>query len=138
MRIKKDEYEHFVVYRGILNDRVFLADSIRGNIRLSICEFSRQWTDGAVLVVAKAVRKASGRCAAAGTLPRLGTAGASSRAARTGLNYGAVVAAPAAGSAHVRWVERSEPTIGIKLRNPRVIRHEKEAKDGTLIFADLR
>jgi uncharacterized protein len=57
VRIKKDDFEHFVVYRGILNDRVFLADPVRGNIRLPICEFAEQWTDGAVLVVAKPVEK---------------------------------------------------------------------------------
>jgi uncharacterized protein len=57
VRIKKDDFEHFVVYRGILNDRVFLADPIRGNLRLSICRFAEQWTDGAVLVVAKPVEQ---------------------------------------------------------------------------------
>jgi uncharacterized protein len=57
VRIKKDDFEHFVVYRGMLNDRVFLADPIRGNIRLSLCCLAEQWTDGAVLVVAKPVDK---------------------------------------------------------------------------------
>jgi len=53
VRIKKDEYEHFVVLRGLVNDRIFLADPIRGNLRLSLCEFLQQWTDWTVLVVAK-------------------------------------------------------------------------------------
>ena len=53
VRIKKRDYEHFVVYRGLINDRVFLADPMRGNLRLSICEFSQQWPDRAILVVAK-------------------------------------------------------------------------------------
>ena len=53
VRLKQDEYEHFVVLRGMLEDRVFLADPIRGNIRMYVCEFSRQWPDRAVLVVVK-------------------------------------------------------------------------------------
>jgi predicted double-glycine peptidase len=53
VRIAKDDYEHFVVVRGVVLDRVFLADPIRGNVRMSVDEFSRQWTDGAILVMAK-------------------------------------------------------------------------------------
>jgi predicted double-glycine peptidase len=53
LRIEKDGYEHFVVYRGIVDDRVFLADPIRGHVRLSIHEFAQQWTDNTVLVVVK-------------------------------------------------------------------------------------
>ena len=43
----------FSVFRGVLNDRVFLADSVRGQVRMPIQEFARRWTDGAILVVAK-------------------------------------------------------------------------------------
>jgi predicted double-glycine peptidase len=53
VRIKTEEYEHFVVYRGIVDDRVFLADPVRGNIRIPIQQFAREWTDGVVLVVVK-------------------------------------------------------------------------------------
>jgi uncharacterized protein len=53
VRIEKEGYEHFVVFRGIRDDRVFLADPIRGNIRLPANEFLQQWTDGTILVVAK-------------------------------------------------------------------------------------
>lgn len=53
LRIKLDGFEHFVVYRGIVDDRVCLADPIRGNLRLSVEEFLQQWTDGAILVVVK-------------------------------------------------------------------------------------
>jgi predicted double-glycine peptidase len=53
VRIEKDSYDHFVVFRGIQDDRVFLADPIRGNIRLQASEFLQQWTDGTILVVAK-------------------------------------------------------------------------------------
>jgi len=53
VRIKKDDFEHFVVYRGIVDDRVFLADPIRGNIRMPCEEFARLWTDGVILVIVK-------------------------------------------------------------------------------------
>lgn len=53
VRLKKDEFEHFVVFRGIKDDRVFLADSIRGNLRISVNQFMQQWTDGAILVIVK-------------------------------------------------------------------------------------
>ena len=53
VRIEKNDYEHFVVFRGLANDRVFLADPIRGNVRVSFSEFARQWPDRAILVVAK-------------------------------------------------------------------------------------
>jgi hypothetical protein len=53
VRIKEDQYDHFVVLRGLVNDRIFLADPTRGNIRVPICKFSEQWEDRAILVVAK-------------------------------------------------------------------------------------
>jgi predicted double-glycine peptidase len=53
IRIVKDDYAHFVVYRGALNDRVYLADPLRVNIRLSFVRFAQQWTDGVILVIAK-------------------------------------------------------------------------------------
>lgn len=54
VRIKRQDYEHFVVFRGVVGDRVFLADPIRGNVRQSFQSFLKEWTDGVVLVVAKA------------------------------------------------------------------------------------
>jgi len=36
-------YRHFAVLRGVKEDRVFLADPSRGNIRLSIKEFVSEW-----------------------------------------------------------------------------------------------
>lgn len=36
-------YRHFAVLRGIKEDRVFLADPSRGNIRLSVGDFSKEW-----------------------------------------------------------------------------------------------
>jgi predicted double-glycine peptidase len=47
------DYKHFVVYRGFDGALVYLADPIRGNIRLPAGEFQEQWQANAVLVVAK-------------------------------------------------------------------------------------
>lgn len=47
------DYDHFVVYRGSDNYYVYLADPIRGNIRLPAWEFLEQWQKNAVLVLAK-------------------------------------------------------------------------------------
>ena len=44
VRIEKHGYKHFVVFRGVVEDRVFLADPIRGNVRLSVDEFMKQWS----------------------------------------------------------------------------------------------
>ncbi len=44
VRIEKNDYKHFVVFRGIVEDRVFLADPIRGNLRMDVIEFNKQWT----------------------------------------------------------------------------------------------
>jgi len=41
--IETKNYKHFAVLRGIKEDRVFLADPSRGNIRLPIKEFMRVW-----------------------------------------------------------------------------------------------
>jgi predicted double-glycine peptidase len=43
VRIEKNQFKHFVVVRGIREDRVYLADPIRGNIRLSVADFMDQW-----------------------------------------------------------------------------------------------
>jgi predicted double-glycine peptidase len=62
VRISKNDYDHFVVFRGIIEDRVFLADPVRGNIRVSIPVFLSEWnngnaTDGVIFVVAKPYTK---------------------------------------------------------------------------------
>ncbi len=44
VRIEKYDYKHFVVFRGIHDDTVYLADPIRGNVRVSIQEFLEQWS----------------------------------------------------------------------------------------------
>ncbi len=47
------EHDHFAVFRGTDGYYVYLADPIRGNIRVEICEFIEQWQKNAILVVAK-------------------------------------------------------------------------------------
>lgn len=41
--LSRNEYKHFAVLRGVKEDRVFLADPSRGNIRLPIQAFMREW-----------------------------------------------------------------------------------------------
>lgn len=53
------KYEHFVVVRGVRDDWVYLADPIRGNIRIRPEEFENQWIKHAVLVVVKPGQTAS-------------------------------------------------------------------------------
>jgi predicted double-glycine peptidase len=43
VRIIKNDFKHFVVLRGIVDEHAFLADPIRGNIRIREAEFLRQW-----------------------------------------------------------------------------------------------
>ncbi len=51
--ISADGYDHFVVVRGVFQNRVYLADPIRGNIRVPVNLFVTQWQKNAVLVVLK-------------------------------------------------------------------------------------
>jgi hypothetical protein len=53
MGVKQTEFRHFVVYRGFDGWWVYLADPIRGNVRVSAPEFVQQWQRNAVLIVAK-------------------------------------------------------------------------------------
>ncbi len=50
--VNTKQYKHFAVLRGIKEDRVFLADPSRGNIRLTIQEFIREW-NGETFVLGK-------------------------------------------------------------------------------------
>jgi len=43
-------YRHFAVLRGIRDDRVFIADPSRGNLRMSIHRFLAEW-DGIIFVL---------------------------------------------------------------------------------------
>ncbi len=51
--LSHNKYDHFVVYRGMDCDWVYVADPIRGNIRIPIIEFRSEWQKNAALVVAK-------------------------------------------------------------------------------------
>jgi hypothetical protein len=51
--IRINEFDHFVVYRGVAGGRVYLADPVRGNVRPTVAEFCGQWTKNAILVVVK-------------------------------------------------------------------------------------
>ncbi len=51
--ITADGYDHFVVVRGINGQYVYLADPMRGNIRVRTSVFVSQWQKNAVLVVLK-------------------------------------------------------------------------------------
>ena len=46
-------FDHFVVYRGTDGFYVYLADPVRGNIRIPGYEFAQQWQKNMVLAVAK-------------------------------------------------------------------------------------
>jgi predicted double-glycine peptidase len=51
--IEEGKFKHFVVYRG-MNDRwVYLADPMRGQIRLTPCQFTKQWQKNLALAAAK-------------------------------------------------------------------------------------
>ena len=47
------KHEHFVVFRGADDRYAYLADPIRGNVRVPICTFIEQWQKNAILIVAK-------------------------------------------------------------------------------------
>ena len=51
--ITVDGYDHFVVYRGTDGLYVYLADPIRGNLRVRSQEFVKQWQKNAILAIAK-------------------------------------------------------------------------------------
>jgi predicted double-glycine peptidase len=46
-------HDHFVVYRGTDDRWIYVADPIRGNVRMTMQDFSKQWQENAVLVVHK-------------------------------------------------------------------------------------
>ena len=56
--LERREYRHFAVFKGILEDRVFIADPSRGNIRIPLHEFLDEW-DGRTFIVGKAGFNAS-------------------------------------------------------------------------------
>ena len=57
--LETDEFKHFSIFRGIKEDRIFLADPSRGNIRIPAEKFLEEWKGGLTLVLDKAGLKAS-------------------------------------------------------------------------------
>lgn len=55
--ITVNDFDHFVVYRGTDGVHVYLADPIRGNLRIRSEEFIKQWQKNAVLAIAKPGRQ---------------------------------------------------------------------------------
>lgn len=50
VRIEKRGYKYFVVLRGSIGDRIHIADSLRGSIRVPADVFMREWTGEALLL----------------------------------------------------------------------------------------
>jgi uncharacterized protein len=50
-------HDHFVVFRGTYDGWVYVADPIRGNLRMPISEFTKQWQENAILVIHKPGQK---------------------------------------------------------------------------------
>lgn len=51
--ITVEGHDHFVVYRGTDGLYVYMADPIRGNLRIPSHEFIKQWQKNAILAIAK-------------------------------------------------------------------------------------
>jgi predicted double-glycine peptidase len=51
--IQPGGHKHFVVLRGTFGDYVYMADPIRGNVRMPNWEFVEQWQENAILVIHK-------------------------------------------------------------------------------------
>jgi hypothetical protein len=47
------DYAHFIIFRGLKGDRVFLADPALGNITMRVERFLKMWKGGIGLVVTK-------------------------------------------------------------------------------------
>ena len=52
IHLERENYRHFAVLKGVRGDRVYLADPSRGNIRMSVHRFSKEWS-GIALVLGK-------------------------------------------------------------------------------------
>lgn len=51
--LKQKDFNHFVVVRAFQGSYVYLADPIRGNVRMLVADFSDQWIENTLLVVVK-------------------------------------------------------------------------------------
>ncbi|MBU1061480.1 MAG: C39 family peptidase [Candidatus Omnitrophica bacterium] len=48
------DYSHFIIFRGLIGDRVFLADPALGNMTMRVEKFLNLWQNGIGLVLSKA------------------------------------------------------------------------------------
>lgn len=51
--LETQDYKHFAIYKGFREDRIFLADSSRGNIRISTHRFFKEWKEKRALILHK-------------------------------------------------------------------------------------
>ncbi|MBW1649845.1 MAG: hypothetical protein JRJ44_04050 [Deltaproteobacteria bacterium] len=51
--LETEDYKHFAILKGIKEDRFFLADPRRGNIRISADRFIKEWKGKLALVLYK-------------------------------------------------------------------------------------
>lgn len=86
-----DDFKHFVVYRGFDGYWVYLADPIRGNIRVPASDFQDQWQKNLALAIAKKGVKPDERSRLALTADDL---------FRTQLNRQVILTQPGRGSIH--------------------------------------
>lgn len=49
--IKFKNYRHFVIVKGVMADRIFIADPAVGNMSMKISKFEKVWTNGIGLLV---------------------------------------------------------------------------------------
>ena len=59
--ITVNDYDHFVVYRGRDENFIYLADPIRGKLRVPVATFVEQWQKNAILAVIKPKSKPNQR-----------------------------------------------------------------------------
>ena len=52
IHLEREDYKHFAVLKGARGDRIYLADPSRGNIRMSVDHFAKEWS-GIALVLGK-------------------------------------------------------------------------------------
>ena len=52
IHLERKDYRHFAVLKGVQGDRIYLADPSRGNIRMSVQRFAKEWS-GIALVLGK-------------------------------------------------------------------------------------
>jgi predicted double-glycine peptidase len=50
--LEKGDYKHFAVLKGVVGDRVYLADPSRGNVRMAGFRFTEEWS-GIALILGK-------------------------------------------------------------------------------------